>query len=243
MRDGAQAAMECPRRLLDPLVAQPRAPAATLTSRRRSADVAADTSDVCETQRRSARRRYDLPMLAAAWVQAIAAAVTAAAVLYAVIVWAWNRRPRGVVEWIMGRYFPPRVSLEAGVRTARKFARSGHPPYTPTQGAVSPEQPRDYLLAKVTETVWAAASGSDPNLIPVRNYLAALAERAGTNPARDFALGVLTERVRQEENGWPDQKGDPGGNRGPHSSGDSHQCLLDRKHQVEDAIYAIGEPA
>jgi hypothetical protein len=178
-------------------------------------------------------------MLTAAWVQAIAAVVTAAAVVYAVVFWAWNRRPRGVVGWIKARYFPPRVSLEAGVRTARKFARSGHPPFTPTDGAVSPDQPLDYLLAKVTETVWGAASGSEPSLLPVRNYLAALAGKAGTAPARDFALGVLTERVRQEENGWPDQEGDPGGTRGPHGSGGSHLCLLARKHEVEDVIYSV----
>ena len=53
---------------------------------------------------------------------------------------------------------------------------------------------------------------------------------------------MLTERVRQEENGWPDQKGDPGGKRGPHGTEDSHRCLLERKHQVEDAIYEIPGP-
>jgi hypothetical protein len=72
---------------------------------------------------------------------------------------------------------------------------------------------------------------------PVRNYLAALAGSAGVEPARDFALGVLTERVRQEENGWPDQPGDPRGRRTGHGTGPSHSCLLERKHQVEDAIY------
>jgi hypothetical protein len=123
------------------------------------------------------------------------------------------------------------------VKLARKAARSGHPPYTPTLGAVSPDQPLDYLLAKVTETAWGAAADPDPNFVPLRNYLAALAEKARTNAARDFALGVLTERVRQEENGWPDQPGDPGGKRGPHGSGDNHACLLGRKHQVEAAIY------
>lgn len=181
-------------------------------------------------------------MLTAAWVQAIAAAITAAAVLYAVIVWAWSRRPRGVVKWIKDRYFPPRVSLEAGLRTARKFARSGHPPFTPAQGAVSPEQPLDYLLAKVTETVWAAASDPDANFVPIRNYLGALSGRAGTGAARDFALGVLTERVRQEEDGWPDQPGDADGKRAAHGAGDSHGCLLGRKHQVEEAIYETATP-
>jgi hypothetical protein len=37
-------------------------------------------------------------MLAAAWVQAIAAAVAAAAIVYTVIVWGWNRRPRGMAQ-------------------------------------------------------------------------------------------------------------------------------------------------
>src|ERR1700722_3692207 len=181
-------------------------------------------------------------MLAAAWVQAIAAVVTSAAVVYAVIIWAWNRRPRGVVARIKARYFPPRVSLETGVRTARQFARSGHPPYTPTQGAVSPDQPLDYLLAKVTETVWNAAADPDANLVPVRNYLEALAGKAGINAARDFALGVLTERVRQEEDGSPDHPDDPGGKRGAHGTGSSHFCLLNPKPEVESALYDIALP-
>ena len=181
------------------------------------------------------------PVTAADW-SAIAEWVVAAAVVYAVIAWAWGRRPREAGKWIRTHLFPPRVSLEAGVKLARKAARSGHPPYTPTQGEVSPDQPLDYLLAKVAESVWSTASDYDPNLVPVQNYLAALAEKAGTSAAHDFALGVLTERVRQEENGWPDQENDPGGKRGPHGSGGSHLCLLERKHQVENAVYAIGEP-
>lgn len=72
---------------------------------------------------------------------------------------------------------------------------------------------------------------------PLRNYLAALEAKVGVSPARDFALGVLTERVRQEEDGWPDQDGD--GKRGPHGSGNRHLCLLGCKHAVEDAIYAV----
>jgi len=184
-------------------------------------------------------------MLAAAWVQAIAAAVAAAAIVYAVIVWAWNRRPRGMAQWIKDRYFPPRVSLESGIRTARKVARSGRAPNTPTKAAPIAEQPLDYLLAKTAETIWAAASSGqsdlEPYLLPVRNYITALIEKAGLSPAQDFALGVLTERVRQEEDGWPDQPGDPGGTRGAHGAGNSHTCLLERKHQVEDAIYRLGD--
>lgn len=54
------------------------------------------------------------------------------------------------------------------------------------------------------------------------------------------ALGVLTERVRQEEDGWPDQAGD--GKRTAHGTGNSHACLLETKHNVENALYAIGTP-
>jgi len=135
----------------------------------------------------------------------------------------------------------PEVSLEAGIAYARAAARTGHPPYVPTRGAASPDEPLDYLLDKTAETVWAAASAAqselEPYLKPVRNYLVALAGNAGVEPARDFALGVLTERVRQEENGWPDQPGDPSGKRTGHGSGPRHSCLLECKHQVEDAIY------
>lgn len=136
----------------------------------------------------------------------------------------------------------PEVSLEAGIAYAREAARSGHPPHVPTRGLVSPDQPLDYLLDKVAETVWeavsAAQSGPEPYTLPLRNYLTALIGKTGQNPARDFALGVLTERVRQEEDGWPDQTGDPGGKRTAHGTGNGHLCLLDRKHLVEDAIYA-----
>jgi hypothetical protein len=137
----------------------------------------------------------------------------------------------------------PEVSFEAGVAYARAAATSGHPPYVPTRGVASPDDPLDYLLDKVAESVWAAASSThselDPYLLPMRNYLRALVGNAGLSPARDFALGLLTERVRQEEDGWPDQPGDPGGKRSAHGTGASHQCLLERKHQVEEAIYGL----
>ena len=105
------------------------------------------------------------------------------------------------VAALPSREFNPEVSLEAGIAYARQAAMSGHPPYTVTQGRVSPEQPLDYLLAKVTETVWEAVSSAqselEPYLVPLRNYLGALIGKAGRSPGRDFALGVLTERVRQ----------------------------------------------
>lgn len=41
------------------------------------------------------------------------------------------------------------------------------------------------------------------NPVLLRTYLTALSQRAGTSSARDYALGVLTERVRQKESGWP----------------------------------------
>jgi hypothetical protein len=139
----------------------------------------------------------------------------------------------------------PEVSMEAGVAYARTAAKSGHPPYTVTRGRASPDQPLDYLLAKTAETVWEAVSAAqselEPYLVPVRNYLTALATTVGLSPARDFALGVLTERVRQEEDGWPDQPGDPRAKRTAHGSGASHLCLLERKHQVEDAIYGSAQ--
>jgi hypothetical protein len=69
--------------------------------------------------------------------------------------------------------------------------------------------------------------------------MVALIAKTAVSPARDFALGVLTERVRQEEDGWPDHPGDPRGRRTGHGTGASHLCLLERKHEVEDAIYAM----
>ena len=202
-------------------------------------------------------------MTAADW-QAIAEWVTASAVLAAVASWLW-RQSQAASSWFMRRWRKrvetvlrsevtagaawesvsqtPEVSMEAGVAYARTAAKSGHPPRTVTQGPVSPEQPLGYLLAKTAETVWepvsAAQSELDPYLSPLRAYLTALAAKAETSPARDFALGVLTERVRQEEDGWPDQPGEPGGTRTAHGTGRDHLCLLERKHQVEEAIYGV----
>lgn len=144
----------------------------------------------------------------------------------------------------------PEVSLEAGIAYARQAAISGHPPYTPTQGRVSPEQPLDYLLAKVCETAWEAVSSAqselEPCLVPLRNYLGALIGKAGRSPARDFAVGVVTERVRQEEDGWPGQPGtedERAGRRQAHGHPHQHLCLLERKHKVEAAIYGTAERA
>jgi hypothetical protein len=203
---------------------------------------------------------------AADWT-AIAEWVLAASVLVGVGSWV-RRHGRGVSTWFSRRWRKrvesvlssevtagvawegvrqvPEVSMEAGIAYARTAAQSGHPPYTPTQGRATSEQPLDYLLAKTAEVVRAAAGSGqselEPYLVPVRNYMRALSGKAGLSPARDFALGVLTERVRQEEDGWPDQPGDPRGKRSRHGTGPSHLCLLDRKHEVENAIYAIEVP-
>jgi hypothetical protein len=203
----------------------------------------------------------------AADVQAIAESVTALTVVSAFGAWALRtsksavsrlrrRRHRELVELLSSEVASgpgweavsesPEVSFEAGIAYARAAAATGHPPHVPTRGAVSPDDPLDYLLDKVAETVWEAVSsansGLDPYLRPMRNYLAALAGTTGVGAARDFALGVLTERVRQEEDGWPDQPGDTHGKRTAHGTGNSHLCLLERKHQVEDAVYDANEP-
>jgi hypothetical protein len=196
---------------------------------------------------------------------AIAGWIAAASILGGWIAWAWHRRER-VAGWFTGAWGrtvvsvlrsevtagsawqgvkqTPEVSMEAGIAYARTAARSGHPPHTPTQGRVTPEQPLEYLLCKTAETVWAAASAAqqdlEPYLVPVRNYMTALAAKAGLSQARDFALGVFTERVRQEEDDWPDRAGD--GKRTAHGTGNSHACLLETKHHVENALFAIGTP-
>jgi hypothetical protein len=208
----------------------------------------------------------DDQVTAADW-SAIAEWVVAASILGGLISWLWRQR-QTAADWFNRRWRrkivtvldhevtagaawesvsqTPEVSMEAGVAYARTAARSGHPPYTVTRGHVSADQPLSYLLAKTAETVWEAVSSAqselEPYLIPVRNYLTALIGKTGVNPARDFALGVLTERVRQEEDGWPDQPGDPRGRRTAHGTGASHLCLLERKHQVEEAIYRLQEP-
>jgi len=199
--------------------------------------------------------------MTAADYQAIAECITAVAAVTAlgwikglpVTLASWSRvRMRRATSRLFARevtalpssQFNPEVSLEAGIAYAREAAMSGHPPYTVTQGLVSPDQPLDYLLAKVCETVWEAASSvqsePEPYLVPLRNYLRALIAKVGASPARDFAVGVLTERVRQEENGWPDQPGteqERAGRRQAHGHPTAHLCLLDRKNQVETAIY------
>ena len=71
--------------------------------------------------------------------------------------------------------------------------------------------------------------------------MTALAAKEGLTPARDFALGVLTERVRQEETAGPPPR--PAARQADAARRRTgHLCLLERKHQVEDAIYAVEVP-
>ncbi len=205
-------------------------------------------------------------MSSGAW-QAIAEWITAATILFSAAAWAWRQR-RTATDWFVQNWrramatmlrsevaagkaweavaTAPEVSMEAGIAYARTATQSGHPPYTPTQGRATAEQPLEYLLAKTAETVWSAASAAhqdlDSYLVPVRNYMIALTAKTSLSQARDFALGVLTERVRQEEDGWPDQSGDPAGKRKEHGAGNSHLCLLKTKHEVENALYDIEVP-
>lgn len=152
----------------------------------------------------------------------------------------WKSDPDALEEEKAGT---PEVSMEAGIAYARIATQLGHPPHTATRGKSAPDQPLDYLLDKTAQAVWEAVSAGqsapEPNLLPLRNYLGALIAKIGMAPARDFAIGVLTERVRQEEDGWPDQPGDARGNRSAHGTGPGHLCLLESKHQVETAIYAV----
>lgn len=194
--------------------------------------------------------------------QAIAECVTAAVAVGAL---AWVKGlPAAVRSWFTARArrlalalvsrevaafprteFNPDVSLEVGIAYAREAAKSGHPLNVMVPGKPTPDQPLDYLLAQASAAVWTAVGRpsnelNKPELGSLPAYMTALAGKAGLSPARDFALGVLTERVRQEEDGWPDQEG--GGKRGPHGAGpDHHICLLKRKHDVEEAIYDAGD--
>ena len=48
----------------------------------------------------------------------------------------------------------PEVSLEACIAYARAVTKTGHPPYVPTRGFPSADDPLDYLLDKTAKTVW-----------------------------------------------------------------------------------------
>jgi hypothetical protein len=82
--------------------------------------------------------------------------------------------------------FNPDVSLEAGIAYARQAARSGHPPYTVTQGRVSAGQPLDYLLGKVCEMVWEAVSSAqselEPYLVPLPQLPGRSYRKSGPDP-------------------------------------------------------------
>lgn len=97
-------------------------------------------------------------MLTAEDWQAVAEWVTAASILSGLISWLWRQR-QSVSGWFTSRWRRkvvsvlasevaageawesvtkvPEVSMEAGIAYARTAARSGHPPYTVTQGRVS----------------------------------------------------------------------------------------------------------
>lgn len=141
--------------------------------------------------------------------------------------------------------------LLSGSRWAMAFRRMGRRPsrtavnLRPAWGRRESASPRS--LAGPSEFTAAGTRSADSaGTCPASMAAARRALRIWRTPSatrkRDaiFALGVLTERVRQEEEGWPDQAGD--GKRTAHGTGNSHACLLETKHHVENALYAIGTP-
>ncbi len=125
-------------------------------------------------------------MTAADW-SAIAEWVVAASILGGVVSWSWRQRQTAVgwftrawrrsvmsvlrsevtagTAWQDVKQFPE-VSMEAGIAYARTTTRSGHPPYTVTQGRATVEQSLDYLLAKTAEVVWEAVTAEQSELEP-----------------------------------------------------------------------------
>jgi hypothetical protein len=114
-------------------------------------------------------------------------------------------------------------------------------------GAAGQGEPGGYgvLVVANADAVSSAQSELNPYLVPLCNYLGALIAKVGRSPARDFALDVLTERVRQEEDGWPDQLGtqQERAGRGKLAGILTPTCAcLDRKHQVEAAGSTCRQP-
>lgn len=205
----------------------------------------------------------DNQVTAADWT-AVADWVVAASILTGLISWLWRQR-QAAAAWFTRRWRrkvatvldsevtaeaawesvsqTPEVSMESGVAYARTAARSGHPPYTVTQGRVSADQPLGYLLAKTAETVGCglgravrtrALPGPGPQLHGRPDGEGRCQSGAGLRAWRaDRARPSGRERLAGSA------RRPPKGKRTAHGTGASHLCLLERKHQVEDAIYRM----
>ena len=107
--------------------------------------------------------------------------------------------------------FNPEVSLEAGIAYARQAARSGHPPYTVTQGRVSAGQPLGYLLGEVRNglggrLISSVGTGTVPGSPPTTTWALLPQKRAG--PRRVTLPWASSPSGRgRKKYGWPDQPG------------------------------------
>lgn len=130
-------------------------------------------------------------------------------------------------------------SLEGGIILARRIARTDREYHSGFHGMPEVDSPDHILLGGVYMAVSSYVRHTEGHRKWLTNYQRALMRKHGELEGRDFALGVLTEVVRQEEDGHPDSPsyGDPG-IRGPHNTPE-HWCLLANKAVVEGVIYDV----
>ena len=162
--------------------------------------------------------------MTAADFQAVAESIAAVAALIAVGALGWvTGLPAALVSWSRVRMrredsllfsrevaaLPPKRVQPGGIaggghRPRAAGGEDGHPPYAVTQGHVSPEQPLDYLLAKVCEAVWEAVSSAWRRCRSVLAYPAAMISRCrsssrgiSSRPARSIPRSVQTPQPRR----------------------------------------------
>jgi hypothetical protein len=105
---------------------------------------------------------------------------------------------------------------------------------------VADGEPSAVLLAGMTVC---AADGNRtwfPPQLPGRSY-----RESGPDPGARLGPGRPHRAGSAGRDGWPDQPGteqERAGRRQAHGHPSSHLCLLERKYQVEAAIYATEEP-
>ena len=126
----------------------------------------------------------------AEWVGALAALIGAGVLGWAkglpAALASWSRvRMRRATSLLFSREvaalpsaeFNPDVSLEAGIAYARQAARTGHPPYTVTQGRVSAG-----LGGRLISSVGTGTVPDSPPQLPGRSYRESAGTRRVTSP-------------------------------------------------------------